>query len=53
MTRHYTVEQVETYQVEADSADEAIEIVNGWDNSYASNVERRIVFVGPPASEGI
>jgi hypothetical protein len=51
MSRHYTVEQIETYEVEANSPDEAIEKVNGWDNSYASKVERRVVFAGQPLPE--
>lgn len=51
MSRHYTVEQLETYEVEANSADEAIGIVSSWDNSYASKVERRVVFVGQPLPE--
>jgi hypothetical protein len=46
MTRHYTIEQIETYEVEANSVEEAMEIVSNWDNSYASKVERRGVFAG-------
>jgi hypothetical protein len=51
MPRHYTVEQIETYEVEANSSEEAIEIVNNWDNSFASKVERRVVFVGQALPE--
>ncbi len=46
MSRHYTIEQIETYEVEANSVEEAMEIVSSWDNSYASKVERRAVFAG-------
>ena len=46
MTRQYTVEQVETYYVKANSEEEAIEIVNNTDNASAYRVERRVVFVG-------
>ena len=31
MSRHYTIEQIETYEVEANSVEEAMEIVSNWE----------------------
>lgn len=46
--RTYELEKVETYQIRARNEEEAIEILNGLDNSSASRVEIRSVFVSAP-----
>jgi hypothetical protein len=47
----YELEKVETYQVRARNVDEAVEILNGLDNSAAYRVEVRVVYVGSPETE--
>ena len=44
--RNYELEKVETYAIRARNIEEAIEILNGLDNSAAHRVNVRVVFAG-------
>lgn len=42
----YELEKVESYSIRARNIDEAMEILNGLDNSAAFRVNVRVVFAG-------
>jgi hypothetical protein len=44
--RTYELEKVESYAIRARNIDEAMEILNGLDNSSAFRVNVRVVFAG-------
>jgi hypothetical protein len=44
--RTYELEKVESYSIRARNIDEAMEILNGLDNSAAFRVNIRVVFAG-------
>jgi hypothetical protein len=44
--RTYELEKVESYSIRARNIDEAMEILNGLDNSAAFQVNIRVVFAG-------
>lgn len=46
--RTYELEKVETYAVRARSVDEAMEILNGLDNSSAYRVDVRVIYASTP-----
>lgn len=48
MIRNYELEKVETYAIRARNIDEAIEILNGLDNSSAYRVDVRVIYVSAP-----
>lgn len=47
----YEIEKVESYAIRARNIDEAMEILNGLDNSYAHKVDVRVVFAGQKERE--
>jgi hypothetical protein len=48
--RTYELEKVETYAIRARNVDEAMEILNGLDNSSAHRVDVRVIYT--TAEEG-
>ena len=46
--RNYELEKVETYAIRARNIDEAIEILNGLDNSSAYRVDVRVIYASAP-----
>lgn len=46
--RTYEIEKVETYQIRARNEEEAIEILNGLDNSSAHRVGIHFIFASAP-----
>lgn len=46
--RTYELEKVETYAVRARNVDEAMEILNGLDNSSAYRVDVRVIYASSP-----
>ncbi len=44
--RNYELEKVESYAIRARNIDEAMEILNGLDNSAAFRVNVRVVYAG-------
>ena len=50
--RTYELEKVETYAVRARNIDEAMEILNGLDNSAAYRVNVRVIYASEPIERG-
>ena len=46
--RTYELEKVETYSIRARNVDEAMEILNGLDNSAAYRVNVRVIYASEP-----
>jgi len=46
--RTYELEKVETYSIRARNVDEAMEILNGLDNSAAYRVNVRVIYTSAP-----
>lgn len=51
MIKTYEVEKVETYSIRARSIEEAMEILNGLDNSSAYRVDVRVIYTSAPEKE--
>jgi hypothetical protein len=49
--RTYELEKVETYAIRARNIDEAMEILNGLDNSAAHKVDVRVVYASAPTEK--
>ena len=47
----YELEKVETYAIRARNVEEAVEILNGLDNSAAYRVDVRVVYTSSPELE--
>lgn len=49
--RTYELEKVETYSIRARNVDEAMEILNGLDNSAAYRVNVRVIYTSAPTEK--
>ena len=49
--RTYELEKVETYSIRARNVDEAMEILNGLDNSAAYQVSVRVIYASAPTEK--